>query len=69
MASKGCSNLTSVYYMGTAEDWDKISIDSGNSCLTSATKYYYSETEPTANGNYWHYATDGITPVIWKKES
>jgi hypothetical protein len=63
-----CGSLTSVYYKGTAEDWDKISFDSGN-YLTSVTKYYYSETEPTESGNYWHYDTDGVTPVIWKKES
>ena len=44
--------------------------------LTSVTRYYYSETEPALNaegtaynGNYWHYDTDGITPVIWKKEN
>ena len=44
--------------------------------LTSATRYYYSETEPALNaegtaydGNFWHYDTDGITPVIWKKEN
>jgi hypothetical protein len=65
----GCSSLTSVYYKGTAEGWNKISIGKSNDYLTSATKYYYSETEPTSDGNYWHYATDGVTPVIWKKES
>jgi len=36
--------------------------------------YYYSENEPPLNedgtaydDNYWHYAEDGVTPVIWKK--
>jgi hypothetical protein len=61
--------LTTVYYKGTAEDWDKITIDSGNAYLTSATRYYYSATEPTESGNYWHYDTDGVTPVVWNKES
>jgi hypothetical protein len=65
----GCYWLNSFYYKGTAEDWTKILIGSGNGYLTSATTYYYSETEPTENGNYWHYDTDGVTPVIWKKES
>jgi hypothetical protein len=67
-----CSSLKIVYYKGTAEEWAKISIDenfSGNKYLTSATRYYYSETEPTESGNYWHYDTDGVTPVVWKKES
>lgn len=30
--------------------------------------YYYSETEPIEEGNYWHYGADGKTPVIWKNE-
>ncbi|MBE7085526.1 MAG: hypothetical protein E7366_00015 [Clostridiales bacterium] len=36
--------------------------------------YYYSENEPPLNedgtaydDNYWHYAEDGVTPVIWEK--
>ena len=63
------SNLKRVYYTGTVEDWAKIEIDSQNSYLSSATRYYYSETEPAVGGNYWHYAPDGITPVIWVKEN
>ena len=64
-----CGSLTSVYYKGKAEDWTNISIGSYNYNLTSATRYYYSETVPTDTmGNYWHYDTDGITPVIWVKE-
>jgi hypothetical protein len=27
--------------------------------------YLYSETEPTTSGNYWHYDTDGKTPIVW----
>ena len=69
-----CSNLTSVYYKGTANDWANISIGSRNDSLTSATHYYYSETEPELNstgtaynGNYWHYV-DGVV-TIWIKVS
>ena len=69
----GCNDLKTVYYKGTAEQWDKISIDSYND-ISYATRYYYSGTEPELNsdgteynGNYWHYDTDGVTPVIWKK--
>ena len=67
-----CDSLTSVYYKGTAEKWSNISIGSFNSDLTNAIRYYYSEATPALNadgtaydGNYWHYDTDGITPVIW----
>lgn len=72
----GCSSLKTVLYKGTAEQWKKISIDSDNGDLTNAARYYYSETEPALSsdgtaydGNYWHYDTDGKTPVIWKKEN
>ena len=58
-----CISLTSVYYKGTASDWSNISIDLYNSQLTDARRYYYSETKPTASGNYWHYV-DG-TPTKW----
>lgn len=76
-AFSGCSGLKTAFYKGSAEQWYKISINShGNDNLTSATQYYYSETEPALNaegnaynGNFWHYDADGITPVIWKKEN
>ena len=54
-----CPNLKSVYYSGTAEDWTKISIGDLNDELTTATRYYYSETKPTAYGNWWHYDENG----------
>ena len=58
-----CENLTSVYYTGTASEWEKIEIDFYNSDLTDATRYYYSETQPTDSGNYWRYV-DGV-PTVW----
>ena len=71
-----CSGLKTVFYKGTAAQWGKISINSYNGYLTSADRYYYSESEPALSsdgtaydGNYWHYDTDGKTPVIWKKEN
>ncbi len=67
-----CSALTSVYYKGTETGWNNMSIDNdGNSYLTSAMRYYYSENNPfegesaVEDGNYWHYDTDGKTPVVW----
>ena len=67
-----CSSLTSVYYKGTASEWENISIGSNNTYLTSATRYYYSETEPSLNadstaynGNYWKYDENGEI-VVWK---
>ena len=54
-----CSGLKAIYYCGTAEDWNKLAIGSDNDKLTSATRYYYSETQPTESGNYWHYNKNG----------
>ncbi|MCM1534274.1 MAG: leucine-rich repeat domain-containing protein, partial [Corallococcus sp.] len=60
-----CSNLSKVYYEGSSDDWDKIEVGNYNGSLTSATRYYYSESEPTEEGNFWHYDTDGVTVVEW----
>lgn len=70
-----CNSLKTIFYTGNEEQWNNILICSYNNNLQSATRYYYSETEPALNAdgtayisNYWHYDTDGKTPVIWKKE-
>ena len=75
-AFSDCNCLTNIYYEGTAEEWEQITIGSYNSGLTNATLYCYSKNEPALNadgteydGNYWHYDVDGITPIIWKKEN
>ena len=57
-------HIISVYYEGTAEEWAEISIASENYNLTNATRYYYSESQPTEEGNYWHYDENG-KPVAW----
>ena len=38
-----CSGLKMVFYSGSAEEWNKISIDFDNSCLTSAKRVYNSD--------------------------
>ena len=58
-----CSSLAEVFYVGSAADWSSITVDESNDQLTSATRYYYSEEEPTELGNYWHYV-DGV-PTVW----
>ena len=68
-----CSALSDVYYGGTAEEWEKIA---GHEYVEEANEnvgvWFYSEAEPPMNeegtaydGNYWHYAPDGVTPVAW----
>jgi len=56
-----CYALKKVYYGGTKEEWSAITIGSDNYYLSSP--YYYSENEPTTNGNWWHYV-DGV-PTVW----
>ena len=64
-AFEACYALTNIYYVGTVEDWERIVIDfDEHSALFSATRYYYSEKQPTTEGNYWHYV-DGV-PTVWE---
>ena len=55
MAFNGCDSLEEVYYRSGMP----ITIADGNDCLSKATKYAYSESEPKWGGNYWHYV-DGV---------
>ena len=59
----GCDNLNDVFYMGEKTDWNKISIDYLNSNLTNATKYYYTDIEPSSEGNYWRFVNE--LPTKW----
>ena len=64
-ATYKCNALTKVYYTGTASEWQSISICHGdNDPLKTATIYYYSKTQPSGDGKYWHYDEDG-NPVVW----
>lgn len=71
-AFRGCSKMETVYYAGTANDWTKVNFGLYSGAVTSAARYYYSETEPALNidgtaydGNYWHYVDGKAT--IWQK--
>lgn len=58
-----CTSLESVYYTGTAEEWEAVTIGAHNEPLETATIYYYSETQPYNSGNYWHYNSSGEVEV------
>ena len=70
-----CYELKNIYYHGTEEQWEAILVGDNNDTLSSATIYYYSESDPfegegaVTDGNYWHYANDGVTVVVWTKET
>ena len=69
-----CDSITTVYFGGTKEEWNKISKTNAE-ILLSATCYYYSESNPfegegaVTEDNFWHYTEDGKTPEIWSKET
>ena len=51
-----------LFYRGSEAEWNEVKKVGGISCDV----YFYSETEPTGEGNYWHYDDDGTwTPEIW----
>ena len=52
------SFFASVYFEGTEQEWDLM-----DSSWYTNNVYYYSETQPTESGNYWHYV-DGVI-VKW----
>jgi hypothetical protein len=62
-AFANCNALRTIFFSGTEEQFDTISISDSNEALKNANLYIYSETQPTNDGNYWHY--EGGSPVIW----
>ncbi len=65
------AGFDTVYFTGTREEWNAIDIayatgdGEANDTLRAVAVYCYSETAPSGEGNYWHYAADGTTPVKW----
>ena len=68
-----CPMLDTVYYEGTKTSWDNIFIDSNNNnYLIDATRYYYSDTQPTVEDylennkviDVWHFDSNNNV-VMW----
>ena len=76
-AFDGCAKLTTVYYLGTPEEWEKVelmgteikdkdgkeTVQTVENLLATCTVYFYSEEAPTGTDNYWH-LVDG-KPTMW----
>ena len=63
---RNCSNLTSIYYGGSWNDWavnGMFPILNG----TNASVYYYSENQPTEDDNFWHYDANGNV-AVWPRK-
>ena len=57
------TTLRALYYKGDEESWANISKTEPTG-INENYVYYYSEDEPTTNGNYWHYVDGEI--VKWE---
>ena len=53
---------TAMFYAGTEEQWANVILSSGNTALNNPPAFY-SESQPTESGNFWHYV-DGV-PTLW----
>ena len=54
--------IKKMYFQGTYEEWNQVNNKSFD--ITATLKYYYSETKPNENADrFWHYDTDGVTPI------
>lgn len=52
-----------VYYKGGSLQHLNMDFTAGNEVLQNASPFYYSETEPTGEGAYWHYDEKGAIKV------
>ena len=54
----------SIFYKGTIDQFNDITIKNPRFEQLNATIYYYAEEKPSSEGNYWHYRANNI-PTIW----
>ena len=59
------SDLTVVFFKGTEEQFDEMEISGNNNELLSSKIYFYSESQPTESGSFWHYDKSN-TPILWQ---
>ncbi len=58
-----CKNMKYLFYCGTQAEWDEITFEKADDAVKSVPRYYYSESAPASDGNFWHFA-DG-KPEVW----
>ena len=61
---KRCSQLTDIYYAGSEEDWDQISINSDNDSLANATIHYNCSDKSVIQSVSCNYENNKITAQI-----
>ncbi len=56
----GCSDLQEVFYKGDKNAFNGVTVGGNNDDFNEATLYYYSETTPETDGNFWYYSNGEI---------
>ena len=66
-AFRGSSAFLEKVFYGGADitAWNRMNIYSGNSNLTNAMRYYYSETQPDTDNTHWRFI--GGVPTVWER--
>ena len=64
-AFDGCYN-SDIYYRGSEADWKNVTISNRDfTTLDTSRLYFYSESKPQSEGNFWHYG-EGGKPAKWE---
>ena len=68
-AFAGCDNLVTIFYIGSEAEWETVLSKvndggNGNDNLRGADVFFYAETEPMSEGNFWHFNDKG-QPRCW----
>jgi hypothetical protein len=59
-----CDNLTDIYYAGSEDEWNSISIESDNDYLKNATIHYNADSK--SSGWIWNTVTDFLISICQK---
>ena len=62
-----CDSLAAIYYEGSLSEWNEITFN--YAADKDDERVYYYSAEDTDGERCWHYGADGVTPVVWGKES
>lgn len=71
LSDNSFTDNTTIYYRGTKENWKEYwenITDGSRKRIYKGTIFYYVENEadvPSDGGKYWHFDSDGKTPVVW----
>ena len=60
-AFEGCNSLSEVYFQCSEEQWNNVDVFPSNYYLQEVSnRYWYSETQPESEGNFWYYEDGNI---------